>query len=353
MKGKNSGGIISYAWLILAAILFVPVISVPAAENAGKVSVPFANKSVLLSWNWNDFKESSYTENRRLAAAGIAIAGNAAASDYGSSPYAKVEKTVRALGFTKNIKHLYYSSTKEDYPGMTFAMSSQKVGGKTVVLAVFKGTSSWDDIVTDAKSQLDGFQPAGKHALSELKKYLSGQKLTSKNTILYIVGHSYGGAVASLVAVFALITPSYIDTALYGKTITIDDELFRTTMSETEGGETFLQGRQIVCFYSTACGYCRKAAKKVHIAMGNAHIDADDVRIVFWHTNPDKPVEEFFEKSGVPPLQYVEIPTATFLEITQGSMPVIAFVDNGDVKECHKYIELNERQMSNFLSKKQ
>lgn len=160
-------------------------------------------------------------------------------------------------------------------------------------------------------------------------------------------------AVASLVAVFALITPSYIDTALYGKTITIDDELFRTTMSETEGGETFLQGRQIVCFYSTACGYCRKAAKKVHIAMGNAHIDTDDVRIVFWHTNPDKPVEEFFEKSGVPPLQYVEIPTATFLEITQGSMPVIAFVDNGDVKECHKYIELNERQMSNFLSKKQ
>ena len=203
MKGKNSGRIFSYAWLILAAILFVPVISVPAAENAGKVSVPFANKSVLLSWNWNDFKESSYTENRRLAAAGIAIAGNAAASDYGSSPYAKVEKTVRALGFTKNIKHLYYSSTKEDYPGMTFAMSSQKVGGKTVVLAVFKGTSSWDDIVTDAKSQLDGFQPAGKHALSELKKYLSGQKLTSKNTILYIVGHSYGGAVASLVAMNA------------------------------------------------------------------------------------------------------------------------------------------------------
>ena len=160
-------------------------------------------------------------------------------------------------------------------------------------------------------------------------------------------------AVLSLAAVFSLITPSYIDQALYGKDVTIDGELLRTTMLDTEGGEALLQGRKVVCLYSTSCGYCRKAAKKVHIAMGNAHIDADDVRIVFWHTNPDKPVEEFFEKSGVPPLQYVEIPTATFLEITQGSMPVIAFVDNGDVKECHKYIELNERQMSNFLSEKQ
>ena len=160
-------------------------------------------------------------------------------------------------------------------------------------------------------------------------------------------------AVLSLAAVFSLVTPSYIDQALYGKAITIDNELFRTTMGETEGGEALLQGRKVVCFYSTSCGYCRKAAKKVHIAMGNAHIDANDVRIVFWHTNPDKPIDNFFEKSGVPPLQYVEIPTVTFLDITLGSMPVIAFVDNGDVKECHKYIELNERQMSNFLSKKQ
>ena len=159
-------------------------------------------------------------------------------------------------------------------------------------------------------------------------------------------------AVLSLAAVFTLVTPSYIDKALYGKEVAIDGSLFRTTMQETEEGEAMLQGRKVVCFYSTSCGYCRKAAKKVHIAMKNANIDDNDVLIVFWHTNPDKPIEEFFEKSGVPPLQYVEIPTATFLDITQGSMPVIAFADNGDVKECHKYIELNEAQMKNFLTEK-
>ena len=159
-------------------------------------------------------------------------------------------------------------------------------------------------------------------------------------------------AVASLVAVFALITPSYIDTALYGKTITIDDELFRTTMSETEGGETFLQGRQIVCFYSTACGYCRKSAKKVHLAMRQADIPSDKVRIVFWHTDKSKPISLFFEKAKVPELEHITIDAETFLNITNGVMPLIAFVNDGSVAECHKYIELNERQMKDFLTEK-
>lgn len=159
-------------------------------------------------------------------------------------------------------------------------------------------------------------------------------------------------AVASLVAVFALITPSYIDNALYGKNVTIDDELFRTTMSETEGGEELLEGRKVVCFYSTACGYCRKAAKKVHLAMRQADIPSDDVRIVFWHTDKSKPVSEFFEWAQVPELQYVVVGAVPFLDITYGLMPVIVFVDNGKVVDGHKYFELNERQMKKFLTEK-
>lgn len=159
-------------------------------------------------------------------------------------------------------------------------------------------------------------------------------------------------AVASLVAVFALITPSYIDTALYGKTITIDDELFRTTVGETEGGETFLHGRQIVCFYSTACGYCRKSAKKVHLAMRQADISSDKVRIVFWHNDKSKPTSLFFKKAKVPELEHITIDAETFLNITNGIMPLIAFVNDGTVAECHKYTELNESQMKDFLTEK-
>ena len=72
----------------------------------------------------------------------------------------------------------------------------------------------------------------------------------------------------------------------------------------------------------------------------------------FWHTNPDNEVADFFDKSAVPPLRYVEIPPQQFLDITRGSMPLIAFVDNGKAVECHKYMELNETQMKNFLSHK-
>ena len=159
-------------------------------------------------------------------------------------------------------------------------------------------------------------------------------------------------AVLSLAAVFSLITPSYIDQALYGKEVTIDGSLFRTTMLETEGGEALLQGRKVVCFYSTGCGYCRKSAKKVHIAMRQADIPSDKVRIVFWHTDKSKPISLFFEKAKVPELEHITIDAETFLNITNGVMPLIAFVNDGTVAECHKYIELNEKQMKNFLTEK-
>ena len=158
--------------------------------------------------------------------------------------------------------------------------------------------------------------------------------------------------ILSLVAVFSLITPSYIDTAIYGKKVTIDDDLFRTTMSETEGGEIFLQGKQIVCFYSTACGYCRKSAKKVHLAMRQADISSDKVRIVFWHNDKSKPTSLFFKKAKVPELEHITIDAETFLNITNGIMSLIAFVNDGTVAECHKYTELNESQMKDFLTEK-
>ncbi len=159
-------------------------------------------------------------------------------------------------------------------------------------------------------------------------------------------------AALSLVAAFSINTPSYIDKALYGQRGTIDGELFRTTMLETEGGEAFLQGKQVVCFYSTSCRYCRKAAKKVHIAMQKEKISGERIKIVFWNTNHNKTTGNFFAKSDVPPLENVEIAAETFINITHGIMPVIAFVNDGSVVETHKYIELNEKQIKDFLSEK-
>ncbi|MBQ8305380.1 MAG: Ig-like domain-containing protein [Blautia sp.] len=191
-----------HAILLLGLLLcLLTAMPVHAASTVKKVSVPFSNRTILLSWDWNDFKTSSIKgPNSRLAAAGIAIAGNCADSGYGSHPYEKVERTAKALGFTKSIRKLHFDKDEMNRPASLFAMSAQKVNRRTVVLAVFRGTTNWQDIKSDVQSQTDGFQTPGRNALADLKKYLSDNKLTSKNTILYIVGHSYGAAVASRVA---------------------------------------------------------------------------------------------------------------------------------------------------------
>ena len=191
------------ASLLLFGLLLILLAAMPvkAASTVKKISVPFSNRTILLNWDWNDFKTSATKgPNSRLAAAGIAIAGNCADSGYGSHPYEKVERTAKALGFTKNIRKLHFDKDEVNRPASLFAMSTQKINRRTVVLAVFRGTTNWKDIKSDVQSQLDGFQTPGRNALADLKKYLSDNKLTSKNTILYIVGHSYGAAVASRVA---------------------------------------------------------------------------------------------------------------------------------------------------------
>lgn len=169
-----------------------------AAES--RITVPF-EKEMKINWNWNDFKKSSIKgPSTNLAIAGLILSGNAEEKGYGKYPYSKVEETLKALGF-QNTEHSYYSKDQKNYPGMSFGMSSVKVNNKTVVVAVYRGTVNNKDVATDISSQFgDGFQTAGKNGKARLEKYLRDHKLTKKNTILYLVGHSYGAAAACQVA---------------------------------------------------------------------------------------------------------------------------------------------------------
>ncbi len=95
---------------------------------------------------------------------------------------------------------------------MVFARSKEKVNGKTVVAAIYRGSSSVVDFISDAKSQLDqirdpeafgGFYNAGVNSTNELRAYIKGLGLKKEETILFITGHSYGAVVASLVGIMS------------------------------------------------------------------------------------------------------------------------------------------------------
>ena len=59
-------------------------------------------------------------------------------------------------------------------------------------------------MLSDVKSQIvDGFWEAGTEASDKLREYVHSQNLTKENTTLFITGHSYGAANASLVGILS------------------------------------------------------------------------------------------------------------------------------------------------------
>jgi len=70
---------------------------------------------------------------------------------------------------------------------------------------------------------------------------------------------------------------------------------------------------------------------------------------VFWSGSPDTVLHNFFSEQKIPLLEYTTFRVDTFLNITDGHMPVILFSDNGTIVGRTNYITLNEKEVLNFF----
>ena len=199
-----------------------------------RIAMPFLHDmtpDIISEWNWQDFDPAGPNDkpNMNLAVMGLILATNIE-STVGKHAWSLVEYSLDRLGFT-NIVHQYFESAeKVNHPAMAFGRSVETVNGKTVVAAVYRGSSSIVDFISDAKAEPGGFHQAGINATNELRAYCSSQKLTKENTILFITGHSYGASSASLVGImstdlaerdsifcYSYATPNYIRNGLTGE----------------------------------------------------------------------------------------------------------------------------------------
>ncbi len=194
----------------------------------GKITFPFYN-DVTSIWNLADLDHTDSNEipNLNLTIAGLVLSSNIELTD--GNAWDLTESCLAALGFT-NIRHHYFElAERVNHPAMVFGRSTETVNGKYVVAAVFRGTSSIEDVISDIDAEPGGFHEAGINAAIELKAYLNAQNLTKENTILFITGHSYGASCASLVALmstelaerdsifcYSFATPNYIRNGLTG-----------------------------------------------------------------------------------------------------------------------------------------
>ena len=179
---------------------------VPASRGEDlRISMPFMTEPISTVWNWSDldYAHSNDDPNMNLTVMALILATNIECS-IGDNAWSLVESNLSQLGF-ENIVH-YYFEEEEDIScaAMVLAKSKKPVHGKYVVAAIYRGTSSYADVLSDIKSQIeDGFYEAGMEASGKLREYIHLQNLTKENTTLFITGHSYGAANASLVGIMS------------------------------------------------------------------------------------------------------------------------------------------------------
>ena len=193
--------------LLAALLVITSAVTVSAADSGtNTVKLPFT-EDVNVNWNWNDLLKNPTTsnENVELAVAGLALSRNA------EILRVKAEDTLRALGFGDVESDYYQLSSKHhvkiEKPARTFAHKVISSGGKQyhVICALFKGTTTIPDAITDINSLVDGFYFAGKNCTDALKNYIAGiSGATKDNTILFITGHSLGASTANVVGELCL-----------------------------------------------------------------------------------------------------------------------------------------------------
>ena len=159
-------------------------------------------KDMRIPWNWDDLLQDATTagENLNLAMAGSVLSYLV---EVGAR---KGEAALRKLGFDE-IKSDYYllsTGTRNAVsdPARTFGHKELEKDGKTyhAFCAVFKGTTTIPDCITDIESISDGFFYAGRNCMDSLKEYVGSFEGACKdNIILFITGHSLGAATANVV----------------------------------------------------------------------------------------------------------------------------------------------------------
>ncbi len=163
----------------------------------------FFRKPMRVPWDWRVLFQdaASGEQDDILAIIGLALSRACEKSSE------RVESTLGMLGFSHMVSSHYNSTDHKrndvSEPARTFAHKAIGVDNKTmhVVCAVFRGTTSFADILTDLRSVDDGFYYAGRSCAEALVDYVQGiEGITYENTIYFITGHSLGGAAANIAA---------------------------------------------------------------------------------------------------------------------------------------------------------
>ncbi len=153
---------------------------------------------------------------------------------------------------------------------------------------------------------------------------------------------AFAAAIASVAVVFLVSPPDNYTDFFKAKAEDLNREKFAKILSDSTSLAPIAEGTKIVCFYSTECDFCAMASEKVANLQQFYDIPEESVFILFWGLSNAESVAHFYEKTLSPHYQYSIINVVTFLDVTNGMMPIILITKDGEVIHEFNYRNINQ-----------
>jgi len=142
--------------------------------------------------------------------------------------------------------------------------------------------------------------------------------------------------------------PDFFNSELYSKMTTVKNG--SSFDSLVINNETFPikcdSGKKILCFYSTACRFCKLSERKISSIVQRNNLDSTKFATIFWGDSTK--LTKFYKENSIQ-FEHAFIPTADFMSITGGKMPQIILLQDGKIRHRYGYRDLDEVEMVKFI----
>ena len=153
---------------------------------------------------------------------------------------------------------------------------------------------------------------------------------------------------ASTIAVFVISPPDNL-TSNSDPEQNLQVELFDEMLDTVPLDSLHLrEGKQVVCFFSTSCEYCQLAARKLSLMQQFYGFPKESITYLFMGN--EESIAKFYEESGSARYRDVRYPdVARLLKTINGNLPVIVFLEDGEVVHEYGFRNLNEAEIKAYM----
>ena len=153
---------------------------------------------------------------------------------------------------------------------------------------------------------------------------------------------------ASIIAVFVTSPPDNY-TPAYSPEHNLQEELFYEMLDNVPlDSLNLLEGKQVVCFFSTSCEYCQMAARKLSLMQQFYGFSPE--RIIYLFMGDEKGITEFYEQSELARYRDMLYPDVVhFLKVVNGNLPTIVLLEDGKIVHEYGFRNMNQEEIKAYM----